>query len=135
MVNLYFVQMAYTLEECLNLCLYLGEIHCHEVGNIKANGECCSGKEIVKYETRSVIGLGSGQEQRGEKKKKKTKMLHYNDIIKKQMQMPYDSSLTLLLQSSNETLRIQIIPPLDCIWTIIYQKCATEFQEDYHWMY
>ena len=88
----------------------------------------------MKYETRSVIGLGSGQEQKGGKKKK-TKMLHYNDIIKKQMQMPYDSSLTLLLQSSNETLRIQIIPPLDCIWTIIYQKCATEFQEDYHWMY
>ena len=90
----------------------------------------------MKYETRSVIGLGSGQEQRGKKKKKKkTKMLHYNEIKKKQMQMPYDSSLTLLLQSSNETLRIQIIPPLDCIWTIIYQKCATEFQEDYHWMY
>ena len=117
------------------MCLYLGEIHCHEVGNIKANGECCSGKEIVKYETRSVIGLGSGQEQKGGKKKKNAKMLHYNDIIKKQVQMSYDCSLTLLLQSSNETLRIKIIPPLDCIWTLIYQKCATEFQEDYQWMY
>lgn len=88
-------------------------------------------------EIRNKIGdrLRQWSRTKREKKKKKTKMLHYNDIIKKQMQMPYDSSLTLLLQSSNETLRIQIIPPLDCIWTIIYQKCATEFQEDYHWMY